>query len=339
MVTGASGFIGRHLVGELIRRGYEVTALARARTDVSSLGRDVRLARGDVTDPDSLRRSFHGHDTVFHLAAVVGRNPGDWENHQRVGVTGTANVLAAAADAEVSRFVHLSSAAVHKARAPLCFVNEDSPLDDEPEPWNDYVRQKVLSERLVWAAHHAGTVNATAIRPPTALGPGDANLAGVIQAIMSSPLGQVAQDGGNRVPVVVVEELARGIADAAASVAAGKVYYLAGTEQISKDRLLGHFRACGLGPLPRGAQQRVGIGAVVFASRILGLVGPFGRGPSRRLVSRLEERSRRRAQHDCVIDCSLASADLGWQGAADYGDAIERAMEWHHAQVSNQRRR
>src|SRR5919201_2347474 len=187
-VTGASGFVGGHLVNELLRRGHEVTALVRPTSDTGQLTRPgVRLVTGDVTDPDSLRAGLVGQEVVFHLAAVVGRNPGGWDHHLQVGVQGTQHVADAASAGGVERLIALSSAAVYAPHPDGAAVTEDMPLDHAPEPWNHYVRQKVLSEELLWEAHRAGKLQVTTFRPPTALGPGDLNLVPLMRAIMSSP--------------------------------------------------------------------------------------------------------------------------------------------------------
>jgi uncharacterized protein YbjT (DUF2867 family) len=107
LVTGGTGFVGGHVVHALRANDQEVRALVRDRargTKLESLG--VELAEGDVTSPESLRPAVAGADTVIHLVAI---RQGKREQFQRVMVDGTRNLLAAAKEAGVGRFVHMSA--------------------------------------------------------------------------------------------------------------------------------------------------------------------------------------------------------------------------------------
>jgi nucleoside-diphosphate-sugar epimerase len=320
LVTGATGFLGGRLVRELIGRGHEVAALVRPGSDATAVPTGAELVRGDVTDAASLAPAMAGRDVVFHLAAVVGRNPGGREHHRDVGLAGTEHVIRAAAAAGARRFVHLSSMVVHGRHPGGRPVSEDAPYDDRVEEWNHYAWQKIVSERAVWRAHEEGAILATTVRPPTVLGPGDPNLAGAMLAIMGSPLGVLARDGAHRMPVVVADELVPAIAGiAGADATIGRAYHLASTTPVTKDTLLGWFREAGLRPRERRQPVRAAMAAAA-------LVRPPLPGAA---IARLEAHAHRRAQHDCVLDCSAAAADLGWRGMADVRDAVRRTMDWH----------
>ncbi len=107
LVTGASGFIGRRVVEQLICSGHAVRALIRAPERRSVLPDTVEAAQGDVLDPGSLIRACEGVDAVAHLAAVI-REAGRL-TFQRVNYEGTRNVLEAAEAAGVGRFVYAST--------------------------------------------------------------------------------------------------------------------------------------------------------------------------------------------------------------------------------------
>ena len=71
LVTGASGFIGQHLVGFLAKRGHAVRCLVRASSRLEGLEpHDPELVLGDVTDPESLRNAVRGVDVVYHLSLI-----------------------------------------------------------------------------------------------------------------------------------------------------------------------------------------------------------------------------------------------------------------------------
>jgi NADH dehydrogenase len=107
LVTGGTGFVGPHVVHALRARELPVRALVRDSQRASRLASwGVELTQGDVTDPTSLRSAMDGVDAVVHLVAIIKGSPADFE---RVMAQGTRNVVAAAKDAGVRRFVLASA--------------------------------------------------------------------------------------------------------------------------------------------------------------------------------------------------------------------------------------
>jgi NADH dehydrogenase len=104
LVTGASGFVGRHVVQALLATGQDVRALVRDPKKGAALG--CELAAGDMTDAAGLQRAVEGADAVVHLVAV---RQGKEEKFQRVMVRGGADLIAAAKEAGVRRFVLMSA--------------------------------------------------------------------------------------------------------------------------------------------------------------------------------------------------------------------------------------
>ena len=107
LVTGGTGFLGGHVVHELRGRDLPVRCLVRdLRRGTRLAAWGCELAEGDVTDALSLRASVAGVDTVIHLVAI---RQGRREQFRRIMVEGTRDLLAAAKDAGVRRFVHMSA--------------------------------------------------------------------------------------------------------------------------------------------------------------------------------------------------------------------------------------
>jgi len=107
LVTGASGFVGGHVVRALAGAGQGVRALVRDVRGAATLeGVDCELVRGDVTDAESLRAAVEGCTAVVHLVAILVGKPADFE---RVMTQGTMSLLEAANDAGVARFVQMSA--------------------------------------------------------------------------------------------------------------------------------------------------------------------------------------------------------------------------------------
>ena len=168
LVTGASGFIGGHLVQRLLRDGYQVRCLVRSSSDKSLLhSLEVELAVGDLTDADSLARAVHGCRYVLHCGAMVS----DWARaHEvsRVNVAGTRNLLAAAADSgTVRRFVHFSSTDVYGH--PGARLVEESYAATGFSNW--YGQTKLGAESEVRRAAHERDLDTVILRPSTVYGP------------------------------------------------------------------------------------------------------------------------------------------------------------------------
>lgn len=146
LVTGASGFIGRHFVEAL--RHYDSTALIRlfdAQTPAGPLPDGVEALCGTIEDPALVASAVHGSEIVIHLAAKV--QPESREIHQmsRVNVEGTRNVYAAAVQAGCKLFVHLSSAGVYgPPRGPEPFRESDL-----ADPVTPYQRTKWEAEEVL----------------------------------------------------------------------------------------------------------------------------------------------------------------------------------------------
>jgi nucleoside-diphosphate-sugar epimerase len=324
LVTGASGFIGSYLVTELTRQGHQVTALCQPGSSINYLNSaGVIIAIGDVTEPKSLQKPCENQDCIFHCAAIVG-GYGNWDRYFRVGVVGTRNIINAAANAGVERFVHLSSISVYGTRPEGKRYDESTPFETNPEPWNHYVRQKVLSEMELWKAHNEGRIRAIAIRPSLVLGPRDRNVVRRSLNIVRSPLGAIVGEGTNRVPCVVIDDVvSTTILSATKIEAIGKAYNLCGAKPITQSEYMGlHSAAAGLPPHRRKMPLRL---AHVSCAAVEGLY---------RLARRQEEPFCTRialafAANDFNVDCSLAMMELGWRGESSYEDAIYRSVEWY----------
>jgi dTDP-L-rhamnose 4-epimerase len=122
LITGGAGFIGSHLADELLAHGYRVRALDSLDPQVHASGErpaylndDVELVRGDVRDPDAVRRALDGVDAVYHFAARVGVGQSMYElaDYQSVNAHGTGVLLEALLDRPVEKLVVASSMSVY----------------------------------------------------------------------------------------------------------------------------------------------------------------------------------------------------------------------------------
>lgn len=146
-ITGGTGFLGTHLIHELINQGWQVTVLRREKSDVSRIKNleSVEFVYGDITDIDSLRNAIPNNiEAVFHLAGSVAVLPAHLE-HTRYAINelGTKNMVDVCLEKEIGRFIYTSTVAI--------FDWQHGPRIDESYPkneWSDdpYVRSKKLAD-------------------------------------------------------------------------------------------------------------------------------------------------------------------------------------------------
>lgn len=193
LVTGASGFIGAHVVEALVSRGVDVRALLLPGDAAPALANlPVERCTGDVCDRDALARAMRGVDHVFHLAAVYVLWARDPSLMQRVNVEGTRNVLEAAAQAGVQRVVHTSSIARFGGQGLDRQATEQSEFR-LGATGDVYSRTKADSHELAVAAARAGQ-DVVIVAPTGPLGPGD---------LVPTPTGRLLLSCA-RMPVVMV---------------------------------------------------------------------------------------------------------------------------------------
>lgn len=145
-VTGASGFVGGHLVRALLARGDEVRCLVRPVSRRLLEGLPVEVIEGDLTDPDSVRRAIAGAEAVYHCAADYRLYVPDPARMYAANVEGTRNVLRAAAEADVRRVVYTSSVGALGLTADGTPADETTPVGLE-DMVGHYKKSKYLAER------------------------------------------------------------------------------------------------------------------------------------------------------------------------------------------------
>jgi nucleoside-diphosphate-sugar epimerase len=166
LVTGASGFIGRHLVQRLVADGYTVSALVLPAETVI-FPPTVTRRRGDIRDAAAVQAALQGMQTVFHLAAVVG----DWAApslFDAITIEGTRHVLAAASP-QKTYVVLASSIVVYGDYLATRACPEDTPFGKHQ---GDYSRAKQAQERLLWDYAERYDLPCTIIRPANVYGAG-----------------------------------------------------------------------------------------------------------------------------------------------------------------------
>ncbi len=170
LVTGASGFLGAHVVRSLLRAGDEVRALVRGgrpRNHIRKLG--VEFCEGDLLDDGVAERACEGVDAVLHCASLISYWARQRKQLRAVNVDGTMRLLHAANAAGVGRFVHVSSAATVGASRSGEVLEERTAWDPE-QVLSEYAATKREGEERVLAAAWGG-LPALVLNPSLILGP------------------------------------------------------------------------------------------------------------------------------------------------------------------------
>ncbi len=172
-VTGAGGFLGRHVVAELQAHGLRVSALAHSPDSAAWLrGQGIETLQGELTDHALLSRALSTRpDMVFHLAASTSLWRAERHQQQHINVEGTSALLNAAMQAGIPRLVYTSSISVY-GLVDQVPINESMPRLGRHGPIH-YAQTKAEAEARVLAAAQAGRIQAAVLQPAHLLGPGD----------------------------------------------------------------------------------------------------------------------------------------------------------------------
>ncbi len=235
LVTGATGFLGVHLVEALSRCGASVRVLVHNKDRVPfQLEQLAEIAYGDLRDQAAIEAAVQGTKIVFHCAAVT-KNNADWETHRAINIAGTERVFKAALKADVDRVIHISSIIVYGlARSRHNgVIDESAPYSPKQDRWAHYLRSKVEADKLALAIWKEAHLPVTVLRLGILYGPGEGRsmTRGLIQL---GPFRFMIGSGRNHLPFTYVGNAVDAILLAAISPAAtGQAYNVVDEPQIS----------------------------------------------------------------------------------------------------------
>ncbi len=314
LVTGATGFVGRHLCGLLRSHGFNVLGAARSAPE-DNFGHPVVVV-GDIGDAVDWGAALDGVDAVVHLAArvhVMKETESDpLAEFRRVNVEGTRQLLDSDRMSSVERFVYLSTIKVHGESS----VGQRMHIEDQPDPVDPYAASKLEAEDLIAAKARERGFEYTIIRPPLVYGPGvGGNFLRLMKLVDSGvplPLGSVR----NSRSLVGVSNLCDLIRECLLNPnAAGKTYLVSDDEDVSTGDLVREMAAA-LSRKPRLMP--------VSPAILLALAKLAGRSAE---VSRLVDSLR--------VDVSPTLEDLGWKPPISLREGIESAVTWYKGQQDN----
>jgi NADH dehydrogenase len=212
LVTGGTGFVGGHVVHELRGRDLPVRCLVRdLRGGAKLAGWGCELVEGDVTNPESLRGAVAGSDTVIHLVAV---RQGRREQFQRIMVDGMRDLLAAAKDAGVRRFLHMSALGT----------------SEETKDLVPYYGAKWENEQQV----QGSGIPYVIFRPSFVFGPDGGILPTFVKLAKLTPITPIIGSGRQRIQPIWADDLAKYFAEAIQrDDVVGRAFELGGPDVVS----------------------------------------------------------------------------------------------------------
>lgn len=179
LVTGATGFVGGHMIDLLIERGEKVRALVRNVEKAQALAlRGVELVQGDLKDRNALGNAVKDCKGVFHIGAVFREAKLPDSEYFEINVEGTRKLFEAAIEAGVPRIVYCSTNGVHG--------DVQNPPADETYPYapcDVYQESKVASEKVVFDFFRSGKIRGVILRPAMIYGPRDTRLLKIFRMI------------------------------------------------------------------------------------------------------------------------------------------------------------
>lgn len=323
LVTGATGFIGRHLVNELVRRGVSVRALARSAEkgrEISSSG--VQVVVGDMASSALFPGLAEGVDVVYHLASVM---RGPWASFQLVDIAGARRLLAESRRAGVRRMVFTSTLATY----PIgdlpdgSVVTEENAASDAPTNLSPYARAKLAVERMLLDAAAEGGIEVVVVRPGLVFGPGSTPYLTHLPHLGTKRGDRyvVFGDGNVRLPLTYVGNTVDALIRAATVPEANRsVFTIVDDDPPTQREYVRHLseltgRNLRVTSVPRAGAHLLGFG-VESAARLARLTPPTTR---RLLVGKT---------HKITYDCSRAKEVLGWSPEVRWEEGLELNVKW-----------
>jgi len=316
LVTGGSGFIGSHLVGELLANGWSVRCVVRPTSNLHWLdGQSIQPVTDDLAASDgvALKKALEGVSAVFHLAGTTSSAAED--GYARINLGGTRRVVEAMTDAAPDAMLVLCSSLA--AAGPVKGKKTINETDDA-SPVSIYGQSKLGAERIV---EESGLRHAI-VRPPPVYGPRNRGIFSFFRLVSYGIAPHIASTS-QRLSIVHVSDLVRGLVSVAERDGRG-IYYMTDGEIHTWEDIINAI-AKGLGRTPRFLAVSPGIADVV--ARFERLRGIVMGGKPLLTPDRLIELS----QNDWTCNDTRARLDLDYESSISLSEGMLSTAEWYRS--------
>lgn len=319
LVTGATGFIGSHIVKKLKNKGEDVRVLVRETSKTGEIDRlGITKKIGDITNAASVRSALEDCDTLYHCAGFVSFRKSDYKKMVEINVEGSKNVLSSALDAGVKRVVFTSSVAALGPALKGVLITEDTPADPRFAGSNiGYMNVKRSAEATALDFCGKG-LDVVITNPSVVVGAGDVHL---------SSAGSVLWYCKRRFPgymdgtlnLVDVEDVAEGHLLAAEKGRAGERYILSNTNLTVIEYFSLLEKVTGV-PAPKIKIPYAAAYATAFLTeRVLGFAFPN--------YSTMDLDSVKLSRYNWHVDCSKAERELGYKKSS-IEESLKATVDW-----------
>ena len=308
LITGANGFIGGSLMRYYQNQGQDVVG-------VDLVGNGDDIVEGDISQPDSISQLLTESDVIIHTAALVSNAMQD-SDMWRVNVLATRNLMQAAKEHKVRRFVQISSIVAY-GNSAKGEIDENHPVHADG---GSYVLTKLASEHVVISEQTNDEIEVVIIRPGDAYGPGSRPwIIAPLEAIAKNQF-MLPEKGGGFFRPIYIDDLVRGIVMASMHPdAAGEIFNLSCEGYMStKDYFTPHYQWLGKkGPMLVSTKLALRISAI--ASKVADLMGNLNEA-SPSTVKQLSTKS--------WFSIKKAERILGWKPEVSFEEGMKVTHEW-----------
>ena len=322
LITGATGFIGPHLIKKLTAEGHFCRCLVRNSSQTDFLkASGVEVVQGDITRPETLNGIADGMDRVLHMATL-----GHMSNFsvtesmfEAINVHGTRNVMAEALRAGVGRIVHCSTVAA----MGIC---DEVPATEESlcNPHHPYGRSKLKAEQMVLGMVADQGLPAVIVRFSMVYGPGDPRDILKLTRLARKGLFPKVGRRPKLTPLIHVSDAIQGVLLAAEKGGTGEVYLITNQNSLPFDDICKILQnALGITRLPLYIPEWAALGIAYMSEKLfpaLGKVPPVSR---KNIESTLADR---------VFSIEKARRELNFDPQIDPTEGLKETVEWYKKQ-------
>ena len=322
LITGATGFIGPHLVKKLVGEGHSCRCLVRTDSNTKALKEfGVECVEGDITRADTLKGIADDMDRLLHLATL-----GHMSNFavtesmfEAINVQGTRNIMAEALRAGVKRIVHCSTVAA----MGIC---EDVPATEKSlcTPHHPYGRSKLKAEQTVLGLIRERHLPAVIIRFSMVYGPGDSR--DILKLTRMAQKGLFPKVGSRPklTPLIHVDDAIRGLLLAAEKGGIGEIYLITNKNSLPFDEIRKILqKALGVIRLPLYIPEWAALSIASLTEKIFPVLGKIPPVSRKNIESTLADR---------VFSIEKARREMGFNPQVDPAEGLKVTVEWYKEQ-------